>query len=124
MEIIKIYNHTVDDKGTVSNTDNISSITDKLIRLAAKLTERFAGDIIYDIDNLIDAVDNGIEYDSLLFFRENGVTTMETKTFDASVYDTIFFNFTPIQIWHLTHNPSKRETRLIRVNIHKDYTWR
>lgn len=66
MEIIKIYHHTIDDKGTVSNTDNISSVIDKMIRLTAKLTECYASDIIYDIDNLKDAVENGIEYEAKL----------------------------------------------------------
>lgn len=123
MEIIKIYQHIIDDKGTVSNTDNISSVIDKMIRLTAKLTECYASDIIYDIDNLKDAVENGIEYDALLFFRECGVTTRATETFDANEYSVLLFNFTPIQVWRLTHNPATMETKLIRVNVRNEWSF-
>ena len=122
-EIIKIYNHSINDQGTVSRSDNISSIIDKMIRLTAKLTECYGSDIIYDIDNLRDAVDNGIEYDALLFFRECGVTTKATEDFSAEDYSTFLFNFTPIQVWRLTHNPKSMETKLIRVNIHTEWSY-
>ena len=122
--IIKISNHSCYDNGITSDTENISSIIDKLIRLTAKLTENYASDIIYDIKALCSSVETGTEIDNLLFFRENGVTTRETKDFNVDAYKTLLFNFTPIQIWRLTHNPSTMETKLIRVSIYNEYAWR
>lgn len=120
MKTIKISNYSVYDKGIISDTDNISDIIDKMIRLTAKLTERFASDIIYDIEALNNAVYKKEPLDHLLFFRECGVTTREFKYFDTNAYDTLLFNFTPIQIWRLTHNPETMETKLIRVGVYKE----
>lgn len=117
---IKITNFSLCDKGTVSRTENISSIVDKMIRLAAKLTEHYASDIVYDIVDLSNAVKEKEPLDNLLFFRECGVTTREVKELDTDEYDTLLFNFTPIQIWRLTHNPEAMETKLIRVDVRKD----
>lgn len=121
MKTIKISNYSVYDKGITSYTDNISDVIDKMIRLTAKLTERFASDIIYDIEDLNNAIYIKKEpLDRLLFFRECGVTTREFKNFDANAYETLLFNFTPIQIWRLTHNPETMETKLIRVGVYKE----
>lgn len=117
---IKITNFSLCDKGIVSNTENISSIVDKMIRLAAKLTERYASDIVYDIVDLSNAVKEEKPLDHLLFFRENGVETRETETFDVEKYDCLLFNFQIIQTWRLTHNPETMETKLIRVDVRKD----
>lgn len=116
---MKISNYAIGDKGITSNTENISSIIDKLIRITAKTTEYYASDIIYDIESLNDAVKHGTELDVLLFFREHGVTTRGAKDFNDEAYDCILWNFTPIQVWRLTHNPSTMETKLIRVSIRK-----
>lgn len=121
MENVKISNHSCNDKGIISQTENISSIIDKLIRLSAKLTEYYASDIVYDIESLNNAVKNGDSFDKLLFFRECGVTTRETETFNVDVLNSLLFNFTPIQIWRLTHNPITMETKLIRVSVYKEY---
>ena len=118
---IKITNFSCNDNGTVSYSENISNIIDKLIRLTAKLTECYASDIIYDIEALNDAVKNGNELDKLLFFRECGVTTRKTESVTATDYDFLLSNWTPIQIWRLTHNPSTMETKLIRVRISKEW---
>jgi hypothetical protein len=116
---IRISPRVLNDNGTVSHTENIYKVIDKLIRLTAKLTEDWASDIIYDIENLNNAVANREKHDRLLFFRENGVTTWQTSEMDAHAYDTLLFNWNPIQIWRLTHDPSTMETKLIRVNIFK-----
>ena len=119
MKTIKITNHSCYDKGIIDKTENISTTVDKMIRLAAKLTERFASDIVFDIGDLSSAVKEKKPLDNLLFFREYGVTTRNVETFDVDAYDSILFNFTPIQIWRLTHNPSTMETKLIRVDVRK-----
>ena len=121
---VKITKHSCYDNGTVSNTDNISTVIDKLIRLTAKLTECYASDIIYDIDSLRKAVENGKPHDMLLFFRECGVTTRDTMEFDEGMLDSLLFNFTPIQIWRLTHDPIEMETKLIRVSVYKEFSFK
>ena len=42
-----------------SDTGNISNISDRMVRLAAKITEIYAGDIFYDIDTLNRVVESG-----------------------------------------------------------------
>lgn len=120
MKTIKITNHSCYDKGVTSNTENISNVIDKMIRITAKVTELYASDIVYDIEGLNDAVKNGKALDHLLFFRECGVTTRMTERFGADDYDALLVCFTPIQIWRLTHDPSTMETKLIRVDVRKE----
>ena len=116
----KITKYSCDDNGIVSETENVCNIIDKMIRLAAKVTERWASDIVYDINELTDAIKNKESIDNVLFFRENGVLTTETNKLTAERYNDLLCCFTPIQIWRLTHNPSTMETRLIRVNVRKE----
>jgi len=54
---------------------NWSDIKDKLIRLTAKLTERYASDILYDIKGIEDDLTSGNIQNKtyLIGFRENGV---------------------------------------------------
>ena len=118
---IEITKYAINDSYTVrSNTDNISSVIDKMIRLSAKLTERFASDIVYDLEFLNDAVKNGKHYDKILFFRENGVATWPVSGLDEDRYDMLLFNFTPIQTWRLIHDPEIMLTKLERVEIFKN----
>ena len=117
---IKITNYSFYDDGIVSETENVCNIIDKMIRLTARVTERWASDIVYDINELTDAVKNKKSIDEIIFFRENGVSTMETNRLTAERYNDLLCCFTPIQIWRLTHNPSTMETRLIRVNVRKE----
>ena len=117
---IKISNHSCYDKGITSGTENISSIVDKMIRLAAKLTEHYASDIVFDIGDLSSAVKEKKPLDHLLCFREDGVKAMDIKTFDVEKYDSLVFCCNIIQFWRLTHNPETMETKLIRVNVRKD----
>ena len=117
---IKITNYSWYDNGIVSETENVCNIIDKMIRLAAKVTERWASDIVYDINELTDAIKNKKSIDEIIFFRENGVATMETNKLTAERYNDLLCCFTPIQIWRLTHNPCTMETKLIRVNVRKE----
>ena len=117
---IKITNYSCYDNGIVSETENVCNIIDKMIRLTAKVTERWASDIVYDINELTDAIKNKKSIDNVLFFRENGVITMETNKLTVERYNDLLCCFTPIQIWRLTHNPDTMETRLIRVSVRKE----
>jgi hypothetical protein len=117
---IKITNYSCYDNGIVSETENISNIMDKMVRLAAKLTERYAGDIYYDMLKLNNAINEKEQLDNLFFFHKNGVTTSETNKLTAELYDGLLCFFTPIQTWRLTYNPDTMEIKLIRVNVRKE----
>ena len=110
---MKIVNYSSYNTYTfTSETDNISNIVDKLIRLSAKITERFAGDIYYDIKSIYRCVEEHEPYDRVLFFRESGVWTVSVDELDAMIDH--------IQAWRLTHDPESMTTVLIRVGIRKD----
>ena len=117
--LIKISNHSCYDKGIISHTKNVSNIIDKMVRLAAKCTENYASDIVYDAFALETAIKEMSSFDRILFFRENGVITWQSQMFDESAYDSVLLNFTPIQTWRLTHDPITMETKLIRIDIYK-----
>lgn len=116
---IEITNYSCYDNGIVSKTENVSNITDKMIRLSAKLTERFARDIVFSINDLEDAITEKRRVDDLLFFRENGVNVIKANDLTVDRYNSFLGCFTPIQIWRLTHNPDTTETKLIRIHIRK-----
>lgn len=111
--MLKITNHSCYDDYTVtSNTENISNVVDKLIRLAAKITERYACDIYYDINSLHRCVEEHKPYDRILFFRETGVWTVSVEELTTMVDQ--------IQAWRLTHDPENTITTLVRVDVRKD----
>lgn len=100
-------------------TENVSDIIDKLIRLSAKCTECFAGDIIYTIRKLELAVENHAEMCDLLLFREHGINAypMESKDeFDNGAN----YLLAGVQLWVLTHNPETTTTTLMRVEARGD----
>lgn len=106
----------------MSWSENISNISDRLIRIAAKCTEHYAGDVIYDIRALQDAVDTKFGHDRVLFFREGGVSMRIVNSQDALV--TTDFLPACIQAWRLTHDPATTTTTLRRVELvyHGEYT--
>ena len=111
--MLKITNYSsYDDYTVTSNTENISNVVDKLIRLAAKITERFASDIYYDIESLHHCLEEHESYDRVLFFRESGVWTVSIEYLNALVDN--------IQAWRLTHDPENMITTLVRVDIRKE----
>jgi hypothetical protein len=111
--MLKITNHSsYDDYTITSNTDNISDVVDKLIRLTAKITERYASDIYYDINSLHRCLEEHEPYDRVLFFRECGVWTVN--------YEEVDRVFEHIQAWRLTHDPENTITTLVRVDVRKD----
>lgn len=107
---MKITNYSYYDDYTVtSNSENISDVVDKLIRLTAKITERYAGDIYYDIKSLYRCIEEHESYDRVLFFEESGVWTVNVGGLGNVV--------SHIQTWRLTHDPETMTTTLIRVTI-------
>ena len=110
---MRIDNYSSYDTYTfTSETDNVSNIVDKLIRLSAKITERFAGDIYYDIKSLYRCVEEHEPYDRVLFFRESGVWTVNV--------DELCDMIDHIQAWRLTHKPESMITTLIRVGVRRE----
>lgn len=56
------------------STDNVSSVVDALLRITTKLTESYAGDVLFTIQKFQSAVRQGDPFAALLLFRESGVT--------------------------------------------------
>lgn len=111
--MLKITNHSsYNDYTVTSNTENISDVVDKLIRLTAKITERYASDIYYDIKSLYNSLEEHEPYDRVLFFRETGVWTVN--------YEEVDRVFEHIQAWRLTHDPDNMKTTLVRVDVRKE----
>ena len=108
--MLKIVKYSSYDHYTItSKTDNISDIVDKLVRLTAKITERYASDIYYDIKSLYHCLEEHEPYDRVLFFRESGVWAVNYEEVDRVLEH--------IQTWRLTHNPENMITTLIRVGV-------
>ena len=74
---IKITTFKCDDNGIVSCSENVSDIIDKMIQLAAKVTERWASDIVYDINELTDAIKNKESIDKILERHSNDTEVIE-----------------------------------------------
>ena len=111
--MLKITNHSCYGDYTVtSKTENISDIIDKLIRLTAKITERYASDIYYDINSLHRCAEEHKPYDRILFFRETGVWTVSVSELTTMVDQ--------VQSWRLTHDPENMITTLARVDVRKE----
>ena len=111
--MIKITNHSnYDDCTVTSNSENISDVVDKLVRLAAKITEHYASDIYYDIKGLYECIEEHEPYDRVLFFREYGVWAVSYVEVDRVLEH--------IQTWRLTHDPENMMTTLVRVDVRKE----
>lgn len=111
--MLKITNYSYYGDFTVrSNTENISDVVDKLVRLSAKITERYASDIYYDIKSLYHCLEEHESYDRVLFFRESGVWTVSVEDLNTLVDN--------IQAWRLTHDPENMITTLVRVDVRKE----
>lgn len=110
---IKISNYSgfgdydIKDKG-----DNHSTITNKMVQLAGRLCEHYAGDIVYDANSFIKAIKEKRNYDRYLFFREMGVTALDLEYVEA-IQHTEF-----IQAWHLTYNAETQDQEFTRVNVY------
>lgn len=114
--MIKIVKYSsYDDYTVTSNTENISDVIDKLVRLTAKITERYASDIYYDIKSLYHCLEEHEPYDRVLFFRETGVWTMDYEEVDRVLEH--------IQVWRLSHDPENMITTLIRVGVRKENSY-
>lgn len=99
---IMVYSHSDDRrKESTSIGTNVSSINDHLIRLAAKLTEHYASDVIYECVNLLTHVESKTAVTRYIGFREDGVTAFETAESAAQATQQFY------QMWELTYNPDE-----------------
>lgn len=109
---IKISNYSCYDNYTAMNIgSNGSDIISTMVRLAGRLCERFASDIIYDANAFTKAIENNENYDRYLFFRENGVTTLSLEKIYA-IERTSY-----IQAWHLTYDAKTEMQKFTRVSV-------
>ena len=115
---MKIISYSCYDNYTVmSETENISNVKDKLIRLAAKITESYASDIVYVLESLQRFIDEKYPYDKIIFFRECGVCDYATRMVEKDERHMLCNDY--IQTWHLIYDPKTTTTMLKRVELRK-----
>lgn len=97
-----------------ADTPNISSVIDAVLRTTTKVTERFAGDMLLELDGLRKAVEERKPYSKALLFYEDGVHSypvefheMERGELPYIVVHEMYRKHAPvhIQVWLLTHKP-------------------
>ena len=106
------------------HTENVSTIIDAMIRITAKVTEHYVGDIYYDIKSLSKAIEEKRPLNELLLFEEDGVRTLHCSDIDNHP-DQYFsgrkFNRSYIQAWQLSHQPGDEchppVTTFVRVYV-------
>lgn len=101
--------------------ENVSYIVDKLIRLTAKLTEHFAGDIMYTITEYQKHVANGNDFDEVLAFREGGVNNYRPNS--ENVIERQDYIGRASQVWRLTYDPATQHSELKRVTLCARFGW-
>lgn len=105
-----ISDYSCYDNYTVkSKTENVSNVVDKIIRTTAKITEHYASDIYYIIQALYKAIDKKEDFNRILFFREDGVTS---KNIPITYYDLDY-----LQTWQLIYDAETNITVFKRVHI-------
>lgn len=111
-----------------SSTDNISNVLDALLRITTKVTESYAGDVLFSIQKLRASIERKEPFSVLLLFRESGVTEWpayfhpETGTPYVVMHQQHkFAEVNAIQTWLLAYAPGSKEnesfTLLRRVNV-------
>lgn len=66
----------------LAQTENVSSIIDRMVRLAATLTESYASGIVYASDMLKKVIEKHEPLSVILSFRENGVDRYPMEILD------------------------------------------
>ena len=96
----KIQNYSSFDNWTVHSCGaNMSDVFDKLLRIATKVTERFASDILYLMPVVKRAMDDGVPVDMVIMFRECGVSWREADADDTVTMES-YTNYH--QVWRLS----------------------
>lgn len=96
---------------TKSVNDDISSIMSRMVQIAGRLCENYAGDIYYSLAGYDYDVRENCNYDKLIVFQENGVVEYAIEN------DIVKGKPHGIQYWRLTWNSQKREGVFTRVRL-------
>lgn len=103
---------------------NHSTIFDRLIRLTAKLTESYAGDIYYELGEIEKLIERSQPFDRILYFREDGVNSYWRETVEECSPHDLPATGSAIQSWELIYEPDldssvnpKDKLTLVRVTI-------
>ena len=120
----KITQHNVFGDDTVAaQTGNISSVVDRMLRVATKVTESYAGDIVYEINALQTAISKepGKAFSRLLAFRESGVDqyglSVNEQTGSLVMYPERELPVSGIQFWTLRYLPDNKMVVFERVDL-------
>lgn len=84
---------------------NYSTIFDRLIRLTAKLTENYAGDIYYDLGEIEKFIERSQPFDRIIVFREDGVNSYRREIVEECAPNELSAIGESIQTWELTYTP-------------------
>lgn len=84
---------------------NYSTIFDRLIRLTAKLTENYAGDIYYELSEIEKLIERSQPFDRILCFCECAVYSCWRKTVEECAPNELSAIGESIQTWELTYTP-------------------
>ena len=103
---------------------NHSTIFDRLIRLTAKLTENYAGDIYYELSEIEKLIERSQPFDRILCFCECAVYSCWRKTVEECAPNELSAIGESIQTWELTYTPDldseanpKDKLTLVRVSV-------
>lgn len=103
---------------------NHSTIFDRLIRLTAKLTESYAGDIYYELGEIEKLIERSQPFDRILCFRDGGVNSFWRETVEECAPYELSAIGSSIQTWALIYEPDlessvnpKDKLTLVRVTV-------
>ena len=105
---MKIRNYSCDNNYRYyvqSIGGNYSTIFDRLIRLTAKLTENYAGDIYYELGEIEKLIERSQPFDRIIAFREDGVNSYWRETVEECAPNELYDFGSAIQTWELTYTP-------------------
>lgn len=104
--------------------ENYSTVFDKLIRLTAKLTESYAGDIYYELSEIEKLIERSQPFDRILCFRECGVNSCWRETVEGYDLRELSMIGESIQTWELVYEPDfdsainqQDKLTLVRVTV-------
>ena len=115
---IREYSSYKDSRFFVSSdSGNYSTILDKLIRLTAKLTECYAGDIFYTMYEMEKwMIVEHRSFDRILMFRENGVTAYDREEIEEKTHYQMDLSL-ELQQWEIIYDAETQKITLTRVLI-------
>ena len=106
--------------------DNYSTINDRLVRLSAKITESYAGDIFYVMQELEKLTKEKEEFTKILVFREHGVDcyTLPVYICNKSKLGIINLNSSEeIQTWVVRGRMIDDQNKTFQVDMDRIYLY-